>query len=539
MRMPSWVKHDDNHAYLPVPGGYWLHASEHSQYQGLFKRRDNSLFKYVDELRFDTDVHHVSRGDSYVKLHGDDANILVDATKSGLRILVSDPVSVDILVDTRYIHDYDDRGRIYNVEDDELTTITYTKYESDQRGHEDYTASITVDASSWNTAGSWTYKDYAYDDRRGTKHEFWVYHAGRFTVEPGEPARIDCDAPIAHNENDALSQFEYIDDSEMRLAAGYPWFYQAWSRDEIISLDPMINDDPSRSKDILVGAAERDQGVKSVEGSDLASADTPGWAARRTKQVLRQDVTLSEKEKTILSDYFQRCVDRATWQDGLVVNDALETWMDTSGGTGDTRSGARVEIQAGMLGVLDLLHDLTGEKAYEERYNDLRGAVQNRLVKGGIVHDGFENGIVDWTPRPNVFLAYYVHKDMLPDSTWKTTFAHVLDHCWLDWGGLSSIGQDHELFFPHHTGVDNRSYHRGDSWYYVNNVAAIAMHDVAPNEFLRRIEHIRRASRRDYERLGAVGAASEISSASEQETYGCFSQAWSLATLVELQRRLR
>jgi hypothetical protein len=526
---------DSNHPYLSLGTGYFLHASTHSQYQGIFARQDNTLFKYIDAFDIDHDIHTVERRPGAIQLHTDDGTITIEQSLSGVRLAATMETEMDIHVDMRYIHDYDTAGRIYNIERDDTTRITYTKYETDECTTPAYDETLRIDAANWSSTEEWMPKAYEYDERRGIKSDFWVFNAGSITIEPNRPAHIHIPLSQRHQTIPVFKEYGYEDNDELRIAAGYPWFHDAWSRDEIISLEPIIEHAPGVARDLLVSAAERDQGKQSVDGSSLASADTPGWLARRAGQLIKRSTAL--EDQTIISDYLERRWEDVNRHDELIANEARETWMDTDGGTDDDRRGIRIEIQAGWLEALRFLTE-HADASYQETYETVKQAVQQHLVKSGVAYDGREDGVLDWRRRPNVFLAYYLHSDMLPDAVWEQTFDRVIDACWLDWGGLSSIGIEDALFCSHHTGVDNRSYHRGDSWYYVNNIAAMALHDLNPQKYLKYVEAIRRASRKDKENHGAIGACSEISSAAEQTSHGCFSQAWSDATLRELNRWL-
>ncbi len=108
----------------------------------------------------------------------------------------------------------------------------------------------------------------------------------------------------------------------------------------------------------------------------------------------------------------------------------------------------------------------------------------------------------------------------------------------MPWGGLATLPPDHKLYQANHTGQDDRSYHRGDSWYFVNNIAAIVLEDIDFIKYKPIIKKIQLASVNDILQDGYMGAASEISSASVQEAKGCLAQAWSAATFVELMNIL-
>lgn len=105
---------------------------------------------------------------------------------------------------------------------------------------------------------------------------------------------------------------------------------------------------------------------------------------------------------------------------------------------------------------------------------------------------------------------------------------------WLNWGGLATIDKNHYLFQKKHTGANDLSYHRGDSWYWLNNLAAIVMYRVNKIKYRSKINKILEASVNDLLWMGAVGCSSEISSAEKQTSDGCLNQAWSNAMLIEL-----
>ncbi len=141
--------------------------------------------------------------------------------------------------------------------------------------------------------------------------------------------------------------------------------------------------------------------------------------------------------------------------------------------------------------------------------------------------------------RPNLFLAAYIYPGLLEKNEWRTVFENALTKLWLDWGGLATIDKNDSRFCPQSTGENAKSYHNGDSWFWINNIAAIAMRRVAGGYFKHCIEKIFIASRHDVLWGGALGCASEISSAQSFDPAGCPNQAWSNATFLELCRELK
>jgi glycogen debranching enzyme len=90
------------------------------------------------------------------------------------------------------------------------------------------------------------------------------------------------------------------------------------------------------------------------------------------------------------------------------------------------------------------------------------------------------------------------------------------------------------LFQNSHTGINNKSYHRGDSWYFVNNIAAMSLAKLDYNKYKDQIEKIKNASVNEMLYSGFLGQCAELSSAEKQDSSGCLAQAWSASTLSEL-----
>ncbi|HLC65627.1 MAG TPA: amylo-alpha-1,6-glucosidase, partial [Candidatus Nanoarchaeia archaeon] len=83
-------------------------------------------------------------------------------------------------------------------------------------------------------------------------------------------------------------------------------------------------------------------------------------------------------------------------------------------------------------------------------------------------------------------------------------------------------------------GENPKSYHNGDSWFWLNNLAALVMYGVDKKKFKQDIDAIIKSSTEDILWNGAIGHHSELSSASTQKAEGCLAMAWSSAMFVEL-----
>jgi glycogen debranching enzyme len=261
----------------------------------------------------------------------------------------------------------------------------------------------------------------------------------------------------------------------------------------------------------------------------IPAADGMGWLFHRIREskLNKKDLMIVERKLgEVLDKLFSERL-----QEGLIVNEVDETWMDTTY-KDDIRTGARIEIQALTLSMLNYLGELRGKPDPRER--KLKQEVVKQFWNGKILKDGSE----DKTIRPNIFLAYYVYPKLLSKKDWQTCFDNSLKKLWLEWGGLSSIDIQHKLFTEKSTGENIKSYHRGDSWYWINNIAAISMHRLNPKKYSEYINKILKASTHEQQSMGISGCCAEISSANTIESGGCQNQLWSNATLIELIHEL-
>ena len=213
---------------------------------------------------------------------------------------------------------------------------------------------------------------------------------------------------------------------------------------------------------------------------------------------------------------------------GFEVNDKLETWMDTEF-ENDSRSGIRLEIQALRLSMYKLMFEITQNQKYKVFENILKMKVKDKFWNEKILADGLN----DFTIRPNIFIAAYAYPELLTYKEWEACFENALKKLWLDWGGLSTIDKNNPLFTEASTGEDTKSYHRGDSWFWINNMGALTLNRINKNKFKKQIQKIISASTEEILWKGCIGCHAELSSAKELQSKGCFNQAWSNAMFIE------
>lgn len=570
-------------------GGYFLLGDNgFSHFTGLFNFLPGewTLFKSVADIRLDVAPTGIKNKMYAVQRYSGDALEEFIMFNKSLHYQVSEyQGGITIDLDMRRVYDEDDQGRIYKIYwEAGAIVVEYAKLPQHQQSF-----LIIRGADRFTLLNQWEPRQYAYDAARGGKAERWVYKALRiqcqgqrrltFTLGLSKQQAMD-ESLAAWEDHDLpykrLKQFAQSVKTTNGVAysaavfsleslvtglngmvnrtgvfAGLPWFFQFWARDELVSLQGLVLAEKySLVKDILLTYVSRldEEGrlPNMYPPSSLGSADAVGWLWKRLGDYL----SVLEKRK-MLWEYWS--VEELEWladrlegslrslqishvRDDLVINAAQETWMDTHGGVGDVRSGARVEIQAltlSSLKTLRLLYRLlkrTNGKEFRTFEKRLMTKVRQAFFVDGMLLDG----VGDATVRPNVFIAAYVYPELLSKKEWGGVFEKALRELWLEWGGLSSIGKSHPLFVDSYSGQDNRSYHRGDSWYWVNNIAALALHRIDGERFGFHVERLKRASVHELLWQGAIGHCAELSSARQQTSSGCLAQAWSAATLIEL-----
>jgi len=322
------------------------------------------------------------------------------------------------------------------------------------------------------------------------------------------------------------------------LRAGLPWFFQFWQRDEAVSLAGIDCFYPKLACDIFW------EQIKELteNGFHFDTADGIGWLFLRAAGFYANG-RFNFKEIAAISAPLQNSIDwllKNNTQNNLAVMNAEKTWMDSL-----DRSGAGIEIQALRLNMYALAADFAADGKQKSYYSQLEDNLRNNarmlFFDGKNMADRFDvgNNKLDLAIRPNIFLAAYIYPDLLSKNEWIAVFENALEKLWLDWGGLSTIDKNDARYRGCDTGENPTAYHNGDSWFWVNNIAAIAMNRVDKNRFKDYIKKIFEAGKNDILWNGAIGCAGEISSAQSYDPAGCPNQAWSNATFLELCAELK
>ncbi len=564
-------------------------ASQSSKYQGFFAKIGGNLFKIIESLKASSEekVSAVENtGYSAIFYRGSFyESFFMPQQKNSLVYQSSIELPVELFFDVMLANDFRVWGRHYNVVKaaDDSIVMQFTKKtdnkEDNSNEKEEFKIFVAIrhDGFAVSLNGEWVNRSYILDAKRNSASERYVYRATTVTAKTlvisaaatAEAALKEANAvfkSIDKLKREAKSHYNKLcgvstksgsSKNEITLAAnaasvaldklksgsglyaGLPWFFQEWSRDELVScvalpaaerkkvvlsyLDYILEDG---RVPIIIGSSDNPQN---------SSADSVGWLFKRASD-LRAEGKFTGAETKKLRAGLKKSIDgllRFHSKNGFITSEKNETWMDTSY-SDDGRKGACIEIQAMQLNMYHLMNKLSKEKTYLLLEKSLRQNVRKFFWNGSMLADRLN----DYTTRPNIFIAAYIYPELLSKKEWEACIQSALPKFWLDWGGLATIDKAHSSFRSEHTGETNESYHRGDSWYWINNIAAIVMHSVNKRKFKSYIEKIAAASKNDILWKGAVGCASELSSAKEQRAEGCLNQAWSNSTFIELVRVL-
>ncbi len=589
-------------------GAYFSITNNLTHYQGFSISKNNTMFKLLDSINFNyfntADKIENSQGSFTIfNKQSTQSYFLSDTLLCDIENF-SDYVSIDI--DMRFIDSSPEKGRIYSFEvEDNMVIVKYEKYTDNTLSEKEYEIYLGIlikgiDKNSLTAKNNWISKFYKMDSDRGYSGTRYVNRAINFMLLNKKATIIfahgknktECEEKLhfySKNEyslrknvyefnilkdNKESSEFQYLPELNTavnslnlnfhtipikhtqltNLFAGWPWFFQFWTRDTLISVGSLIL---LEKYDVVKNILNKylkffdEKGLLNsrIPFSELKSIDSTGWFFKRYYDLL---FTLSEKN--ILFEYytyesleklrikFERIIDNyieKNMKNNLIYSGKNETWMDTDYDDSG-RTGYCIEIQALSLAIfktLRLLYLFINIKFpvhYSKLEENLLKKVHERFHSKGLIADYVTDEERYFIARPNLFIARYVYPHLFSDEEWKTAFDYVSKRLWLEWGGFSSIDKTNKLFTENHSGQNNKSYHRGDSWFFVNNMAAIQLYLVDNKAYSSIIDKIFDASINDMYFNGVLGSCSEISSAAYLKAEGCLNQTWSSAMLIEL-----
>ncbi len=504
-------------------------------------------------------------------------------------------------LDCHKLNDFDEWGRDYQVElVDNKLIVKYTKKKDDKKEYTLYFG-LLIDNLKFDLIKDFIEKEYQYSKERNSGFQRYVYRLLKVTNTSF--SRLVCGAGFSQKE--VIDQIDLLKDHEEELIkftnemfkdiipkfnfefplnqsvdvayklsaqamykflnkdleshvkngcfAGYPWFAQVWSRDDLIATRGLIElneDQIVRDKFFsYFNLIDEETGllpILSTKGS-FSSPDSCFWLARRV-----EDFIYSLDERNLLDKYltsgelkiiykklnliFNRVI-KNNWdsQKELIKVKDGDSWMDTIPLT------YPLDIQVQFIAFVSTLADLSAilhESEDTKRFLDLEDSLKHR-IRSSYFRDGkLYNEISNEDVTSNVFLAYYLYPNLFLREDWELIFDKTLREIRTHWGGVSTLSRKHPDFKDEYSGENNISYHRGDSWFWINNIVAIVLNDINEKKYRRDISKIVQSSTQDILKMGTLGFGSEISSAKNQLAQGAQAQLWSSSTYIEMVHKL-
>ncbi len=351
--------------------------------------------------------------------------------------------------------------------------------------------------------------------------------------------------------NNAIYRFlrqDRIEKKPLGLVAGFPWFAQIWARDELIALRAFINNgEYSLVKERFFDYLNKINNCGgllprlNIDGS-LYSADGVFWLSKRIMDLIHKldsesklfEVLSIDDLKYIYNTFlesFYKIIEKY-WdvkKELLKANDG-DPWMDT----------IHVEYPLDMqvllmefVSNLAFIGKIIGEEDLDRFLNLenlLREKIRSEYYNGYYLYQEPNSKLI----TSNIFLAYYIYPDLFLKKEWELIFENSLKVLENKKGLISTISRFDPNFKGEYSGENNESYHNGDSWYWINNIAAIAMFDLNEFKFKPYISKILVNSSNDILKMGCIGFGSELSSANRVFAEGSLAQLWSSSTFIEM-----
>lgn len=501
-------------------------------------------------------------------------------------------------LDMRGANDFDKWGRDYKIKSENgIIFVEYTKKSDD---NSEYKLYLGIKASNFlcDLVENWEERTYSYSKKRGSLDTLYIYNLLNAKINGNK--KIIFGAGFSKEEvvsqinllefhEDELTgldfekQEELIDKHEFNkpileeaniayklsvnsiynlyksnlknkgFFAGFPWFSQVWSRDDLVSLRSLINLGENnlvkeRLFNYLKHINENTGEIKRIETNDsLSSPDAVFWLAKRIEDFIFELDSNNKLEEVLNLGEIKYIFDKLSvafnniittyWdsnQELLKVKKG-DSWMDTI----DVEFPIDIQVQllefASSLSVLATIYDNKEDaKKFEDFEELLRIRIRTGYFRNGKLYCELNSDLIN----SNIFLAYYLYPDLLLQKDWENVIDYALKELRTIWGGISSVSKNHSNFKEEYSGENNLSYHMGDVWFWINNIAAICMYDLNEKKYRTNITKILSSSTRDILKFGAIGYSSEISSSINQKSEGCFAQTWSTATYIEMIDKL-
>jgi predicted glycogen debranching enzyme len=366
----------------------------------------------------------------------------------------------------------------------------------------------------------------------------------------------------------AARQFIVRREGHTEVIAGFPWF-GTWGRDTFISLPglTLAVDDPATCKAVLdTMITKLDQGLFPNMGNDeevaYNSVDAPLWFF----WALQQYTIYQGNESAVWKEYKASIVsilrsfrdgtlyDIGMYDNGMIyagIEGKALTWMDAvvHGVPVTPRKGFPVEINALWYNALRYslqLAEKCDDLEFMEEWEQLaplvgKGFIDTFWDEGkGYLADVVEDGVADWSVRPNQVIAAALDYSPLTVEM-KRSVLSVVEKELLTPKGLRTLSPKNRAYKGIYEGSQaerDSAYHQGTVWPWLLEHYCKALLDVMKRNGLARVKSIYHGFEDDMNQYG-IGTIPEIYDGDPpHHPKGAISQAWSVAAILRIGKML-
>jgi len=494
-------------------GNHWFIKcfGENSIYSGYWVEKEKEFLKIISDIEFQEEIKSIEILDpeSAILHTQDDNSIKVFLSNNSLNIQAIRPIFLTIYFDVRKLYSTINEGQIYNFLPSEKSFYVYFKQEKENF---DLDFQIIFDGNL-QVLNEFSEKDFLLDKKRNSSFYKFKILKGIQGYVTNLEIKTDFYNPeikfdieeINPLKNFTLKRILSLYNGE-KLRAGLFWFPQRWYRDELLTLiflssNKSLKDLKNRILEYYLNNLDFVWN-KNKEKDPIISVDT------LLLLINALDEEFIRKNRNLFVDYLNK------WEKSFIKEStrlpSKSTWMDTK------NREVAFEVDALFLSSLNKLELINDLKKYK---TSLKVKIfSNQYPKNELI-------------SPNSFIAYFFYKDFFEEYEWLKLFDEVIEQHYLEWGGFSSASKQSPEFYENHTGEDSRSYHSGDSWFWINNLGAYVLENLSFKKYEEKINKIKKASIYNLLALKGLGYMSELSSAKELRYEGCVAQLWSLSSL--------
>ena len=511
---------------------FFISPKKKSRYFGGFIFHQNQALRFIDDINFNDEFQEIHILSPYeVIIYFKNNQAYLNLNNDGLEITFSSYHEVNLTFDIKDIFQNDEFKRKIKLEKISSTAFLVEEF---LEGSGLIKLLIEADAPL-NYKETWIEKFFDFDQKRNSfPINWWVFDGIygkvrelkiKIVFPTTNENEYNADKHIVKtvlttsNKNQkTLSIINFLLsrlDSlilDNYLPAGFPWFYENWYRDELLSLF-LINQTTSLDNNFFKSRIKfylynlENTWDKNKETASLLGVDT----------FLLFILNLPQEFLLIHFNLLEKYLKK--WQEKFNLENlpSCSTWMDT------LERKTALEIEALLIKTLRKFAKIN------KNYVPLANSLKERIIKK------IKENPVD----VNLVFSFLFLEDIFSKNEWKNFFEKLLKESYLSWGGLATLSLNNPRFLDEDDGEKTQAYHQGDSWYFINNLLAYSLLKIDYKKFKEFIEKIIKSSLIDLFFDGALGWSSEISSAKERRSEGSLVQTWSIASLIFLLSSLQ